>query len=1190
MEGDAELKLQKASSDLIPEFETLLARFLRNDRLVVKHSQASALIRLLEPFQEWPQLLDQHLKRLIPPLISAFVGYLMRFVDQYINQDTYASEDAIPLPRAISKILYTFCKIRGYKVISHFLNNEPKFLEPMLSAYALWSQVESHHGSKPSQRASMTWEERYIMLLWISHLMLTPFDLATISSIDNIKTGDLQITLPTAMPWSARHATEIAVQTMRVASKEREAAAILLVRIALRPDMRQYDLAKCLIEWALASLTLESDEFRKRSIYAHIGALSFLAGVVTSADSNVISPYLSIIFKGAQAIVAQVSANEKAIYSSALARKLVIKIFRAIIVHTLHNGLEKPSHTQLSSEDALEEIIDHILTSLADKDTPVRYAASKALSVIAAKLDPAQAADIVEALLGSLEENVSWEDVATGRKVANHDLQNSKQSSLERDITAVNPLRWHGLVLALSQLLYRRSPPPEQLLNIVNLLVIALRFEQRSAVGASIGTNVRDAACFGIWALARRYTTEELFAIDTSLIDSAGYLERPISVLQILANEIVVAACSDSSGNIRRGASAALQELIGRHPDTIDRGIPIVQVVDYHAVALRSRALVDVALGASDLDRLYWCALLDGLLGARGVGSVDAPSRRDAATAVGGLARRSPNESLQKVRDCLRLTTNRRVEERQGLVLSLAAIIAVMESDNVAIKAGSIPSLTSISTFFEDLPTAGKDLATPTLRPHLTAEAACKLIATSGSAARSSSPIASITAPLFHASLNESIEILRLSLGRTEDLVINAATAAARELLYFSDVPTREKLVQSWISTISRPRTKPYGTLAALGAAFEQLDSSKELSRSILDSLLGQVDPHLEIEIRVWAMKGLKSCIQTVKGAMSTSLVEAISRCLDDYTNDQRGDVGSLLRLEAIDAADIALQYHTSLSKQSQELLTSGICRLSVEKLDKVRNHAWSCLQNHRLLLFPPTTLPPQLPTTTSTYFTHILTLTLTHPYLLTPILAGLLTSTASGADSLLRASRAALASHIDTLSDAQLHTLLASLLTILAENQHNERLSLPTLTALAFLSEINIFDRVATLEPPLDWSQTLLPLLARSHHRSTNVRKILACIVCYSSLAYIPSTRQITLGRLCSLLLHPYPMVSPPEPNQCASRFSFPCTLFWHFSKNGINDGPLGPQRPDPQSTRQPTKTFISPEQIPQQESPDKT
>lgn len=1131
MEGDEELKLQKASSDLVQGFETLLVRCLRNSRLV-KYSQTNALIKLLEPFQEWPQLLDQHLKRLVPPLISAFLGYLMRFSDQYIDHNTHASEDSMPLLRAISKILYTLCKIRGYKVISHFFNNEPNFLEPMLSAYAFWNQVESHHSDKPSQLASMTWEERYIMLLWISHLMLTPFDLASISSIENIKTESLQINLPAAMPSLARRAVEIAAQTTTVASKERQAAAILLARIALRPDMRPYDLAKYMIEWALASLTAESDETGKRSMYARIGPLSFLAAVVTSADSKTISPYISNIFRSVQAIVAQVSANDKFIYSSALARKLIIKVFRAIIIHTLHVGQEKPSHTQLSSEDALEEVIDHILTSLADKDTPVRYAASKALSIITAKLDPTLAADIVEALLGSLEENILWDDVATGRKVAIHDLRNSRQRSLKRDLTTVNPLRWHGLVLALSQLLYRRSPPPEQLSNIVNLLVIALGFEQRSAVGASIGTNVRDAACFGIWALARRYTTEELLAIDISLIYPASCPEQRVSVLQILVNEMVVAACLDPSGNIRRGASAALQELIGRHPDTIKQGIPIVQVVDYHAVALRSRALVEVALGASDLDQLYWCAMLDGLLGPRGIGSVDAPSRRDAATAVGALARKSPNECLQKVRDYLRSTTNRQAEERQGLVLSLAAIIAVMESDNVAIKDGSIPCLTSMLNLFEDIPTMGKDLATPTLRTHLTAEATCKLISTFGSAARPSSPIASMIAPIFHASFNESIEMLQLSLGRTEDLVINAATAAIRELLYFSDEHTREKLVQSWIYTISirRPRIKPYGTIATLGAAFEQIYSMKELSGRTLDSLLGQLDPDLEIETRVWAMRSLRSCIQTVKGAMSTSLVETVSRCLDDYSTDQRGDVGSLLRLEAIDAADVAMRYHTSLSKDFQKLLTSRICRLSVEKLDRVRNHAWSCLQNHHHLLFPPSTLPSQLPTITTPYFTHILTLTLTHPYLLAPILTGLLTSTASGADSLLRASRAALAAHIDTLSNAQLHSFLSSLFTILAENQHNERLSLPTLTALAFLSEINIFDRVATLEPPLDWSRTLLPLLAKSHHRSTNVRKILACIICYSSLAYIPSTRQTTLGRLCGLLLHPYPMVIPPK------------------------------------------------------------
>lgn len=894
MEGDTELKLQKASSDLIAEFERSLKRYLQSE-LLVRHSKTSDLVKLLEPFQEWPQLLDPHLRRLVPPLVSKFLVYLEGHVVQYQTHNAHGPEDDIPLPRGISRILYTFCKIRGYKVISHFLNNEPRYLEPMLSAYHMWNMFGRAHSGQLSQRAGTTWEEAYIMLLWISHLILTPFDLASISSISRSSTKTLHIDLPIEMPSSAKHATSIAIRSLSVASKEREAAAVLLVRIALRPDMRPFDLLKITMKWALASLEQETDETGKRSIYAHIGVLSFLAGLFTSADSKTIDQYLLVIFRSIQAIVAQGSENSKSIYSSALARKLIIKIFRAITMHTLRDRLEEPSQTQLSSEENLEEVIDHVLTTLADKDTPVRYAASKALSIITAKLDSALAGDVVEALVGNLEENVLWEDAATGQMIASYDLQESQSEYLKSNLTGVNPLRWHGLVLALSQLLYRRSPPREKLPTVLNLLIMALSFEQRSAVGASIGTNVRDAACFGIWALARRYTTRELSAIDTSHIRSASGQEQSISVLQILANEIVVVACLDSSGNIRRGASAALQELIGRHPDTIEQGISVVQVVDYHAIALRSKALTEVTLGASDLSRLYWRVLFDGLLGARGVGSVDAPSRRDAAIAIGELARKSPNESLQKVRACLRSTTHRQPEKRQSLILSLAAIIAVLGSLSVNEAACSVPSLNTMSSLFEDIRVTGKDLTTATLRPHFTAEAICRLISISGSVTRSSSLIADILRPTFHASLDESMELLRLALGRTEDVVVDAASAAAKELLRFVDFSKREELIASWISTISnrKSRAKPYGMIAALGTAYEQLEPSDEIAKRILDSLLGQLEPSLEIETRVWSMKSLKPCIDTTKGAMNTWVIQAIARGLDDYTTDRRGDIGS---------------------------------------------------------------------------------------------------------------------------------------------------------------------------------------------------------------------------------------------------------------------------------------------------------
>ncbi|KAI1034069.1 hypothetical protein LB505_003161 [Fusarium chuoi] len=87
--------------------------------------------------------------------------------------------------------------------------------------------------------------------------------------------------------------------------------------------------------------------------------------------------------------------------------------------------------------------------------------------------------------------------------------------------------------------------------------------------GGSVGTNVRDAACFGIWALARRYASSELLAIPTHSVFAAKAHPTTSSILQVLATELVVTASLDPAGNIRRGASAALQELAGEASATL---------------------------------------------------------------------------------------------------------------------------------------------------------------------------------------------------------------------------------------------------------------------------------------------------------------------------------------------------------------------------------------------------------------------------------------------------------------------------------------------------------------------------------------------------------------------------------------------------------------------------------------------
>ena len=761
-------------------------------------------------------------------------------------------------------------------MITRFFTNEPKYLEPMLLAFQQWSVVAESPGNSRSR--SLEWEERYIMLLWISHLMLTPFDLASISSSASTAHAVAYprlIKISEAAPPIIKDMVAICANHLSSASKEREAVRILLVRLALRPDMRDIGLLDSLINWSLQTLSDNSELPASTSTYSHIGVLSFIAGIVNSIDTLTIAPYLMSIFRSMKYITTSTSSTTAQIVSFALARQSVIKIFRSIVVSAIQLDPSIANPTSVIS-NVLEDIIDHCLTALADKDTPVRLAASKALSVIALKMGSSMAAELVEAVIGSLEENVLWLNSSTGKTLTNLEASTSSKGDLRRDLGAVNALKWQGLVLTLSHLLFRRSPPPHQLPAILNALLLALNFEQRSTSRSSAGTNVRDAACFGIWSLARRYTTDELLAIDSKDIRAAKFSGNE-SILQLLASEIVVAATLDSSGNIRRGASAALQELIGRHPNTILEGIALVQVVDYHAVALRSRAMLEVAVYVSDLGVPYWDAVLDGLLDWRGTGSPDAESRRFAGTAIGKLSSLRGSAGVEKtvarICDCFRRLQDRQVEERNGYTLALAAVIndiQLLHNRKNCLMRGN-PSISDAWDIANLTGFLDQDVKSTAPHADLTAEAMCTLIS---SLARASShradgtPSAVKTPSL--AALKQAVGVLSSSLAKVEVHAVSAAANAAKNIFVILPADMKQSLVHQWTAILTldnqdriRSMGKDVGYVAVCGAIFQQTsETGTQISSAqgaILDALVGRAKGPSVIASKVAVIQSLSN-------------------------------------------------------------------------------------------------------------------------------------------------------------------------------------------------------------------------------------------------------------------------------------------------------------------------------------------
>lgn len=890
----------------------------------------------------------------------------------------------------------------------------------------------------------------------------------------------LGIELPAEVPGITLRVLNVCIERLQSASKERSAAANLLVRLCVRPDMQRLGLLHSMVHWSLSFFSNVSEE--KTDIHQCLGVLSFLSGLVASATNEEIGSNLAAIYQSCRQILDKDSL--KFVKSSAVARKLVVKTLRNIVIHCL----QTTSITSgLDPTQVLEEVIEFLLEALADGDTPVRYGASKALSIITLKLDAEMAGEVVEAILGSLGENIYW--------------QGSR-----RNLNSVNPLRWHGLTLTLAQLLYRKAISSSHLADVLNALLLSLSFEQRSPTGGSIGTNVRDAACFGIWALSRRYTTAALLAVDTAAIRASGH-QTSVHVPQILAIELVIAACLDPAGNIRRGSSAALQELIGRHPNTVEEGIPLVQTVDFHAVGLRQRAMCEVAVKAGNLQELYWEALFENLLEWRGTGSLDSDSRLSAAKAVGLLSQsRSPSIVLRMSDQlCLKLRTlrPREVEERQGLVSALAALVETSNSiphpDTWATTCAELLQLWRL--FDNELRLDEKAFISPALRPEFTAASVCNLLGA----------LADMTVQLpgesgrLHDYAAEVIRIINFCLVRHEesvmDAIIRAIPAILQHLHGITAACTRnpiadhtEDLVCTWLTKleneISYSGLRCSGYAVALGAAYGTLDDWKDtsawskLQRRIVKVLSFRCTAAVAIEARIVALRALGVLLEkSNREAVPPSLYlapdveaqvgSALHVALNDYTITERGDVGSLVRLEALNTIRLAWISGRLCDEDGEcaQQMYHDIVRLSLEKLDKMRVKAAHVLQkrNSSVASSSPATAADDV--SSQVYFLRALrSLQLTTcASIREATCVGFVNSAGMGSESVVQNARLALVEFVESLPNQaaleseqlSLLDLLNSMTSLLKTNIDNDRVLLPLLEVIAFLFDMQVVQRL---------------------------------------------------------------------------------------------------------------------------------
>ena len=194
---------------------------------------------------------------------------------------------------------------------------------------------------------------------------------------------------------------------------------------------------------------------------------------------------------------------------------------------------------------------------------------------------------------------------------------------------------WHGGALALAELTRRGLLLPERLEEVMPVLVKAISFDVLRGQH-SVGSHVRDAACYVCWAFARAYSPDVM----------APYIKD-------LSSSMLITSLYDREINCRRAASAAFQENVGRQGnENFPLGIPIITIADYFTLGKRNNAYLSIAPEIAAMADEHHEVLIFHLLDVK-VCHWDIDIRGLAAKAIAKLVPVNVQRSLEALNDAL---------------------------------------------------------------------------------------------------------------------------------------------------------------------------------------------------------------------------------------------------------------------------------------------------------------------------------------------------------------------------------------------------------------------------------------------------------------------------------------------------------------------------------------------------------
>ncbi|XP_050619623.1 tubulin-specific chaperone D isoform X2 [Macaca thibetana thibetana] len=1069
---------------------------------------------IMDKYQEQPHLLDPHLEWMMNLLLD-------------IVQDQTSPASLVHLA---FKFLYIITKVRGYKTFLSLFPHEVADVEPVLDLVT--DQNPKDHE---------TWETRYMLLLWLSVTCLIPFDFSRLDGNLLTQPGQTRMSIMDRI-------LQIAESYLIVSDKARDAAAVLMSRFITRPDVKRSKMAEFL-DWSLCNLASSSFQ-TLQGVITMDGMLQALAQIFKHGKREDCLPYAATVLR----CLDDCKLPES---NQTLLRKLGVKLVQRLGLtflkprvaawryqrgcRSLAANLQLLAQGQseqkplIPTEDAdedddvpegVESVIEQLLVGLKDKDTVVRWSAAKGIGRMAGRLPKALADDVV----GSVLDCFSFQETDKA---------------------------WHGGCLALAELGRRGLLLPSRLVDVVAVILKALTYDEKRG-SCSVGTNVRDAACYVCWAFARAYEPRELKPFVTAI-----------------SSALVIAAVFDRDINCRRAASAAFQENVGRQ-GTFPHGIDILTTADYFAVGNRTNCFLVISVYIAGFPE-YTQPMIDHLVTMK-INHWDGVIRELAVKALHNLTQRAPEYSATQVFPrLLSMTLSPDLHTRHGSILACAEVayalykLAAQENRPVTdhLDEQAVQGLKQIHQQLYD-----RQLYRG-LGGELMRQAVCVLIE---KLSLSKMPFQGDTIiDGWQWLINDTLGCLHLISSHSRQQIKDAAVSALAALCseYYmkepgeADPAIQEKLITQYLAELRSPEEMTRcGFSSALGALPGFL--LKGRLQQVLAGLRAVTHTSPEDvnfpESRRDGLKAIARICQTV-GVKPGAPDEAVCRenvsqiysallgCMNDYTTDSRGDVGGWVRKAAMTGLmDVTLL----LARSQPELIEAHICerimccvaQQASEKIDRFRAHAISVFLTllhfdsppiphvpHRgelEKLFPRSDVASVNWNAPSQAFSRITQL-LGLPTYRYPVLLGLVVSLGGLTESTVRHSTQSLFEYMRGVqSDPQaLGSFSRTLLQIFEDNLLNDRVSLPLLKTLDHVLTHGCFD-IFTTEEDHPFAVKLLALCKKEIKNSKDVQKLLSAIPVFCEMVQFPgNVRRSALLQLCLLLCHRFPLIRKSTASQ---------------------------------------------------------